>query len=316
MTELQAHEIYRREYERQGGDVEKWPTVWKKIIGSNFAGITYGDAIRSVQWEVFWLRLERTGKLVAPLALVYWGVAVWLMADVIHGDSPLLLVQFALGAGFVTALLIFASFTALLRKIHILTEDEISLLFEEWKEGMDPKIDPSEIRRHVEDEDRDLAKEVKSFQGMEIYPDIDPKSGYVETIRNFFMRASMGPGLWNSIVIIFLTLSQWPIALTFSPWSNDEISEWSLKMIAGAFLIPLAFIAAQSLGFLIVSKFHQLSGILATSLLLAAIPPVITYTLTGSVGKETIWSAVATAIVGAIASAIADTVKKPTINGK
>jgi hypothetical protein len=249
--------------------------------------------------------------LVLPLASLYTAGSAWLLAEVVQGDSPLRLIQFALLAGFVIAAFIFANFTISLRAVTILEGDfELPGAAEVSKQLEAERYDPSRRLEKFYSEHPDVMETIRSRTGQELHPTIAIRSGYVDHVRDLYLRSFLTLGALLAFLMVLSLAVQWPLALAFSSWSEGRIDDWTIRMMAGMPLIPLALIGALTLGFYVLSHLKKLRSLLVTALLLALIPLLITYTLKGSTDEAALLSAVITAAIGALADAIAQLVKE------
>jgi hypothetical protein len=312
---LVAEAIYKQEYEKVGFDSSEWPDAWAQIQHTKFAGAEFGEAIRSNRWSIFLLRYLSVMQLVAPLSSLYAVGTFWFLADVADGRSPLPLVQFAFVGGFVIALLIFINYTVSLRVLKILGNERIPALDKALQQGTDAETYAA--ARRIEDSLRDskLVDELELHGGEEVYPAITIRPGYIEGIRNEFSRDFLVSGFIDVTVLIVLLLMQWPLARVLSHWPASQVDVWTIKMIVGTALIPMALVTTLMFGFVVLSRFNRLAGVLATGVLLAVVPPLITYALRGSVGNTVLVSSLITAAVGVLPSAIAELIRqKPSLS--
>jgi hypothetical protein len=308
-------QMYRHLYEQAGLEQTKWHGTWKQIQRTECAGMQYGEAIRNGRWNMFWLKYVSILKLVLPLSFIYTTGTFWFLADVANGKNPLRLVQFALVAGIVISLIIFISYTVLLQTFRFSGQEE----YQEMLKGLG--VDEAHLSLDAEtlatirqiDEpmpDPELQREVDSLAGKDFYPIIVIKPGYIEAIRNEFARDFLVFGSLRVAVFVSVLLAQWPIALALSHWPGAQLDTWTVKMLVGTAVIPIALVAALGLGFIILSRFRRFAGVLATGLLLAAVPPLIAYMLRGSVGTVVFVSSIVTAAIGALPAAIAELIKQ------
>jgi hypothetical protein len=241
-------QIYRHLYEQAGLSQTKWHSAWKRIQRTECAGVQYGEAIRNGRWNMFWLKYVSVLKLVLPLSFIYTTGTFWLLADVANGKNPLRLVQFALVAGIVISLIIFISYTVLLRTFRFFGQEE----YQEMLKGLgvdeaylSPDAEPPDTIRQIDEPmpDPELQREVDSFAGKDIYPIIVIKSGYIEAIRNEFARDFLVYGILRVVVLISILLAQWPIALALSHWPSTQLDAWTVKMLVGTAVTPIALVA-------------------------------------------------------------------------
>ena len=312
----QVEASYRRVYEQAGYEPSEWPGVWAEIQHAEFAGVEYGDAIRTDRWGAFYIKYYGVQKLVYPLSTLYTAGTFWLLDKVAQGASPLHLTQFVLVGGFVISFVIFINYTLSLRVGKMVTREQAAQIEDELLSSSDAKT-RAEIRELKEStRDPELEHELEAYAGRDFYPVITMKPGYTEAIRNEFVRGFLVVGCFNVLALDLLVLIQWPISRALSHWSGSQVDTWTFKMMLGTALIPIALAAALSLGFIILTRFKKFAGVLATALLLAVVPPVITYALNGSAGKIVLISSVVTAAIGVLPSAIAELVKqKPNLEG-
>jgi hypothetical protein len=308
--------LYRRAYERGGYEPSGWPNTWERIQHTKFAGAEYGDAIRTNRWSLFFFIYYGVQQLVIPLSLLYTAGAFWFLDKVARGKSPLHLVQFALAAGFVIAFVIFINYTVSLRAGELPGKEQTGALRDDLLASADDETRAA--AKEVEDstQDPELDSELESYAGKKFYPVISMKPGYIQGIRNAFGRDFLISGCFVVLSLELLLLIQWPIAHVLSHWTGPQVEAWTIKMLVGTALIPIALIVALSLGFMVLSRFRKAAGVLTTGLLLAVVPPVITYAFHGSVGNVVLISSVVTAAIGVLPSAIAELIKqKPNLEG-
>jgi len=314
---VQVERAYHYFYERAGFEEAGWPDTWEQIQHTEFAGVQYGEAIRSGRWDIFWLKYYVMLRLVLPLSLIYTAGTFWLLADAASGRSPLRLIQFALVVGVVIALVIFINYTSSLGVVTIAGKEQVKAIgVEEDLRSSDPEVAAAMRQIKESTQDSELEREVESYAGKEFYPKVGPmKPGYIESIRNEFARDFLVIGGVNVVMLCLLLVVQWPISRAFSNWSASQVDAWTVKMLVGTAAIPIALVATLVLGFIILSRFGRFAGVLATALLLAAVPPLITYVLRGTAGGTiVIISSLASAAIGALPSAIAELIKqKPNI---
>jgi hypothetical protein len=305
--------IYLSNYEKGGFPSSEWPATWARIQHTEYAGAEYGDAIRSNRWQLFWLRYYVVLKLVMPLSLIYAAGTFWFLDDAAQGRSPLRLVQFALLAGLVIALVIFINYTASLRSITIIGNNELPIL-KDAQLSMDAETRAT-FRLIAESEHvTELIAEIEPYTGKEYYPKITIKKGYIRSIRDEFARDFLLAGSLMAALLILLLLVQWPLARVYSDWAASQVDAWTVKMIIGAALLPAALVVALMLGFAVLARLNRLVGVLATTLILAVVPPLITYAVRGSVGNTVLLSSLVTAAIGAISSAVAELIRhEPSI---
>ena len=285
--------------------------MWESIQQTEFAGVTYGGMIHSNRWELFWLRFDRVARLAMPLSALYVAGMVWLTGGAAQGKSPLPLIQFTLAAGFVIAFIIFINFTTSFRVLKIFEKDAAEQVAEEILSNVDAEqraaLKQSEASA---DEKAELQAEIEPYAGKEYYPTISIKAGYIEGIRDRFLREFFFLALAVVAGFILLLLIQWPIAYEFSRWPGSQVNAWTERMIAEVLLVPVALVAVLALAFIILSRVKKFAGFLATGVLLAVVPPLITYALHGSVGNVVLISSIVTAAVGALPAAIAELVRQ------
>jgi hypothetical protein len=309
-----TEKFYRAQYGKTDYEPGNWPEVWAGIRRAEFAGVDYEDAIRTNRWSLFFLRVFSVQRLVVPLSVLYIAGSFWLLDSAAQGKSPLHLAQFALLGGLVIASIIFINFTESLRIGWLLNKDETGQLKEELLSSSSEE--ERAAWRELEDAERDteLEAELEIHGGREFYPVISMKPGYITGIRNEFVHDFLILGCFNALILALLLLIQWPIARALSPWTSTQTDAWTIKMLLGTALIPMVLIASLSLGFMVLARLRKFAGILATGLLLAVVPPVLTYAIHGSVGNVVLISSVVTAAIGVLPSAIAELVKqKPNL---
>lgn len=312
-----AEAMYHRSYQQAGFEQSDWPQVWESIQRTEFAGVTYGGIIHSSRWEMFWLRYDRVLRVVLPLSTLYVAGMVWLIGDMAQGKNPLSLAQFTLAAGFVIAFIIFINYTASFRILTILEKDETEQIKQDILTGMDAKDKEAltQLERASDDETAELQAELEPYAGKQYYPTISIKAGYIEGIRDQFLRYFFFVAFFVVAGFTLLLLIQWPIAYEFSRWPGSQVNAWTERMIAEVLLVPVALGAVLALAFIILSWFKKFVGILATGLLLAVVPPLITYAMQGSVGNVVLISSIVTAAIGALPAAVAELIRqKPGIN--
>jgi len=321
---VQVEQVYRHQYEKAGFENAGWPSAWDKIRRTECAGVQYGEAILSGRWDMFWLKYYVVIKVVAPLSMIYVTGAFWLLAGVANGRNPLRLVQFALLAGVVISFIIFINYTKSLQIFQILGRDEaqdaakiLGLDEAHLSKGTPANAEMLAVARQIQEAtppDPELEDAIKRYAGKEFYPTITIRPGYIDAIRNEFSRDFLVLGSVRGALLALVLLAQWPIAIVFSHWSSAQLDAWSMKMLVGTVLIPVALVTALGIGFLILSRFRRFAGVLLTGLLLAVVPPLLTYALRGSVGATVLISSIVTAAIGVLPSAIAEVMKqKPNL---
>jgi hypothetical protein len=254
--------------------------------------------------------------LVLPLSLLYTAGSFWLLDKVARGRSPLHLIQFALLAGFVIAFVIFINYTVSLRAGKLLGKEEMRQIRDELLSSADADTRAAVTQLEDATQDQELESELEPYAGRDFYPVISIRHGYIQAIRNEFVRDFLVIGCLGVLSLGLLLLIQWPIAHVLSHWTDQQVEAWTVKMLVGTAFIPIALIATLSLAFIVLSRFKKFAGVLATGLLLAVVPPVITYVLHGSVGNVVLISSVVTAAIGVLPSAIAELIKqKPNLEG-
>jgi hypothetical protein len=312
----QVEELYRRTYERAGYEPSDWPDVWEKIQHAEFAGVEYCDAIRTGRWDSFYLKYYSVQKLVLPFSALYTAGTFWFLDRAAQGKSPLHLVQFTLVAGFIIAFVIFTNYTLSLRVGKMLTREQAAQIRDELLRSADAETRAAARELDNSMQDPELEHELETYAGRDFYPVISMKPGYIKAIRNEFVRNFLIIATVSVLALEFLVLIQWPIAHVLSHWTGSQVDAWTGKMMLGTALIPIALTAAISLGFMILSRLKKLASVLTTALLLAVVPPLITYALHRSVSNVVLISSVVTAAVGVLPSAIAELVKqKPNLEG-
>lgn len=306
----QLKENYRRSYEDGGFDRRDWPQVWDEIQQAKYSGVTYGEAIRSGRWELFLVKYDRVLKLVYPLAALYAVGIVWLLGDVVQGKNLLRLVQFALAGGLIISFVVFINFTASFRILKVPDKDDLQELRRQMLR--DSAVVPlaSQTEEKPLPMDRELQAAIERHAGMEYYPEISIKPGYVEAVRNRFIRDLLALEFLIVAQFIIILMVQWPVARTFSHWTDSQVNAWTERMLIGSALAPVILGIALALGFMILSRFRKLVGILVTGILLATVPPLISYALHGSAGNVVLISSIVAAAIGVLPGAVAEIIKQ------
>jgi hypothetical protein len=316
--EILVESVFHERYAEKGYSATDWPGSWQDIRRTSHGGVSYGESIRSGRWNMFFLRFVAVSRMVGPLALITTGIAAWLLANAADSGSPLHVVQFLIAAGFTVGLAIFVNYTVSFRVLHFLGESEESVILEPLQDAMARKSpDSVAMNKRLASDFKvnhpELAAEVESFVGLTVYPEIKVKPGYVESIRNLFLRNLALVGVWNALIIAVVVLLQWPLSRWLSQWPNERVDSWTRYMVYGSFLVQIGLILAVVLGFFVLSRFRSFTSILLTATLAAVLPIVITYVIKGASDRTAIISAVITAAIAVIPEAIAELVKhKPS----
>jgi hypothetical protein len=306
----QLEENYRRSYEDGGFDRRDWPRVWDKIQQTKYFGVTYGEAVRSGRWELFLFKYDRVTKLVFPLAALYAVGVVWLLGDVVQGKSLLRLVQFALAGGLIISFVVFINFTASFRILKVPSKDESQELRRQMLRESAAVPSASQADEKALPMSRELQAAVERYAGVEYYPEISIKAGYVEAVRNRFIRDLLALEFVIVAQFIIILIVQWPVAHALSHWTDSQVNAWTERMLIGSVLAPAVLGIALALGFIILSRFKKFVGILATGILLAIVPPLISYALHGSAGNVVLISSIVAAAIGVLPGAVAEIIKQ------
>lgn len=313
---LETEAMMRRAYVRDGHDPATWSQVWERMKRAGHLDQTFGGVIEQGRWNIFAGRATTVERMVLPLTTIYTVGTLWLLAGFATSDDPLPLLQFTLVAGFVIALVIFVNFTVSFRS---LTTFEVTPLQSQWEiqEALSRQgISQEELADYIEEHEPGLRARIEQHLGRTFYPEIGIEPGYIEQVRNRFSRMFFVIGMSNIVVSCLFLMLQWPVARLVSGWPDDKVDSWTTSMLLYAPLIPVALLVAMALGFMVVSRLRKLVGLLTTAVLLAAIPPVITYALgLDEVSDQAVLiSSIVSAVIGVIPTAIAELVKeKPSL---
>ncbi len=314
-----TEKVYFNLYRDADYPPSEWPEAWEQIKNAEFAGVKFGETIRSGRRIIFQLKGTVISGLASPFLLIYAAGTFWLSADVAGGRNPLRLAQFALLLGFVMALIIFINFTAMLRVIGIVSDDD-SFKVQTRHDSLD--INVKARARQLEQakalaKESELTPEIAAHSGEVYYPAVIIRSGYIESIRNAFTRGFFVDGILVAVALELLILIQWPFALASSHWSSSQVDTWTMKMLVATASMPLAFLVALMLGFTVLARFQQFIGVLVSGLIMAAIPPLITYIVRGSPGTAVVVTSLITGAIGAVSTAIAEAIKeRPSSNAR
>lgn len=313
-----TEEIYSRIYRDTDFPPSTWPDAWQQIKeaqikGAKSPGASFGEAISSGRLGIFLDVYNQVFTLVSPFFIIYAAGIFWFSANVAGGGSPLPLAQFALAVGFVTALIIFINLTARLRILTFLPDEESSELPSLREVMLSSSAEINEKRQIMRwltqsKAASELTSEARRVAG-KYYPAVSIESGYIDAIRNRFSRAFFTVGMFSAIGLALLILIQWPLSLAFSHWPSSQVDSWTVRMLTATASMPLAFLAAFTLGLMVLVRFRRFVGILVAGILTAAIPPLITYILQGSVGNTVLLSSLITAAISALGAAIAEVIK-------
>jgi hypothetical protein len=308
---LGIEQMYRHRFLQHGWSEQDWPQIWEQMGAVKEFDVAYGESILTGRWSIFANRHNIMLGLTLPLASIYTAGSAWLLAQVAQGSSPLRLIQFALLTGFVIAALIFANFTTSLRAVKIVGDDYLPPGAQEAVESLRKEgFDPYRTNQDIDAQYPDLKEIIRPRIGQELYPQMEVQPGYVNHVRGLFSRYFLLHGVMTVALLILCLGAQWPLALAFSSWTDDRVNDWTIRMLEGVPLIPLALMGSLTLGFYVISRFKKLWSLLVTAVILAMIPLLITYVFKGSPDKAALLSAVITAVIGALSDAVAQLVKE------
>jgi hypothetical protein len=297
------HRYYIEHYEDKD-----WPRTWKTMQAAESHHVTFGEALRSGLFDLFALRLGVVQKYVYPFSTVFCIGYVWLLGDVIRGASPLRLVQFTLLTGFITAAVVFVNFVVQLRVITVQSQEVVFSIFEQ---ELKKTRETDSILTAWMDEFREKVRALEETEeGKVLFPTITILPGYVEALRNSFVREFTIGGLMNAVLFLPVLLLVWPIALFVSSWKTAEVHDWTIGLGLGLVVGSVAFSASVAIAFFVLAKSHAFIGLIFTGVFLAIVPPLVSYSFGGDIGSNVVITSVLTGAAGIVSSAIAELVKK------
>ena len=302
---------FKDRYLKSGADISNWNQTWAAIREVQLAdGVTLSEAVGSGRQALFALRAMNTSSLISTLVLVFCGGVVALLPGAIRDQDPLHIIQLALVAGITIAAMIFVNFTISLRQVTYLDPDT---------EFLDSVQRTLLSKAAIED----LAVATEAFResptyellkenaGRRFYPKLDMRKGYVEGVRDYFVRGLVVATIGVSAVWLVLLAVAWLLAVLLSDWEPSSLNDWVLWMSLGICSMPLLLALSVSLGFFVIARLGRFIAILMAGILVAMVPPLLAYAL-GSSEMRGLWivSGVATALASTLPLAIAELLKR------
>jgi hypothetical protein len=307
-TTAARKELYHIRY-LQHYDEEGWQSTWERMQQTEYHGVRFGEATQSGLFELFGTRFQFVGRLVRPLYAVFWIGYLWFLADAIRGGSVVRLVQFTLLGGFAIAAQIFACFTVSFRAVSVRTEASLAFFGEESQTARDQ--DPAFghwMERLLSGEWRE---NLKVHEGDTLLPAVGIREGYIQTVRNAFVREWVAVGILDgAIVFLPLILAIWPIALAADNWKDAAVNRWSVYWLIGIAAAPLVFSVLIGLGFFVLARLRALAALVATGLFLALVPPLVGLAFNKEIDAAVVASSIIASLAGIVSTAMAELVRK------
>ena len=307
-TAAARKELYHIRYLQHYGE-EDWEATWERMQRVEYHGVRFGEATQSGLFELFGTRFQFVGRLVRPLYAVFWIGYLWFLADAIRGGSVVRLVQFTLLGGFAIAAQIFACFTVSFRAVSVRTEASLAFFGEESQTARDQ--DPAFghwMERLLSGEWRE---NLKVHEGDTLLPAVGIREGYIQTVRNAFVREWVAVGILDgAIVFLPLILAIWPIALAVDNWKDAAVNRWSVYWLIGIAAAPLVFSVLIGVGFFVLARLRALAALVATGLFLALVPPLVGLAFNKEVDAAVVVSSIIASLAGIVSTAMAELVRK------
>lgn len=307
--EITANEL-RQQYVRQYGE-DGWPEAWEQIRLTKVADLTLADALRSGLAGTVWGGIRFVGELFRTMLLLYLAVALFALAQVAQHGDPLFLVQLTLISGLLLSALCFAILTVGLRQLHV-PDPEVAMtaLFPSEAVLASEEFVEQQERFQATFRETEAYAVIKQQAGAVYLPRVEIGPIYVKSIRNSILLQGLGTALETMLVVLPLLILQWAAGLVTPALPAAELHDWTLRMILGSLLLPIAISLALLFGFWLFTQFSRVVGVLLGGMLTAIIPTVLAYALGAGSAQTVGLTALATAAFSTIPLAIAELVKK------
>jgi hypothetical protein len=307
-TAAARKELYRIRF-LQHYDEAGWESTWERMQRVEYHGVRFGEATQSGLFELFGTRFRFVGRLVRPLYAVFWIGYLWFLAEAIRGRNIFWLVQFTLLGGFAIAAQIFACFTVSFRAVSVRAEESLAFFGEESQTARDQ--DPAFGQWAERLLSGEWREDLKVLEGDTLSPAVSIREGYVQTVRNAFVREWVAVGILDgAIVFLPLILVIWPIALAADRWTDAKVNDWTIAWLLGIGAAPLVFSVLIGFGFFVLARLRAFAALIATGLFLALVPPLVSYAFGHDVDLEVMVTSIIASLAGIVSTAMAELVRK------
>jgi hypothetical protein len=281
-------------------------------------GQTFGQALRTMKWQMFWTRFSNLGGLVSPLFLIFTGGVIWLLPSTLQSRNPLGLLQFALLGGFVISFYILASFTASLRAVRFFGTGTLTF-FTAWFPTEEDPADKAaaawvETEYHVHDPTLDA--DIKEREDRPAYPRISLGNGISRAVHGYFLRTLMSGLAINVVMFLSMLLISYPFALLSSSSAHRELNTWYEHMAQGAVLAPLAFLILLAVAFYALESFVLFVTVVLTAVLGSAIPLAAAHWARTRITAADLSTSVAAGVSSALVLLISEVLRRRSESGK
>jgi hypothetical protein len=270
-------------------------------VNGTTARETIEQSLRS--WGLGVPRIETTSSLVFPLIAIYSVVVAFLVVRAAFSQGTpavLLAAQVALLGSFVVGFVIYANYVFAYAEI---------ILAPEWIREREAQLMRSTA---VPDELRERQEAFNAEHGDRVLrPQIVYGPPYVRAVRDFFAPPLVKVAAVNGCVFLVACLVALAAdALVGEGFSTDPY----IRIVAGLALVPVALLAGLMLAFGVLQNISRFASLFVASAVLAVLPPLLTFLIQGKLAdpQVTLTASVITGVIGAAATAAAESLKRPT----
>jgi hypothetical protein len=285
----------------------RWNDVWRtEILASSSGGRTMAQAFEpdSYAWVTVPNRLTQL-RLGVVIMTSFCEIAVlWLLISGHASQASLLpVLQVAVGFSVATTLIIFLIHSYGLPEIPILFPGDVMQLYGRtlW---------PKQKRVAMEEFEALEGAFKERFDGLAgksiVVTSVRVTPRYFGLVRNYYARSLAYEAVDNSLIGFVLILLSIAFLRIFGTARSDAATIWLYERVAIALVVlPVAILGIYFLVFTLVAQFRTFATLAITGGLIAFIPPVITYLVSGRLPTSPT-AFVSSAVVGIIGSAGAD----------
>jgi hypothetical protein len=281
-----------------------WPIVWKRLLNRSVDGVTFADTIRSRPslWGALLPRIAFEHQLVNPLVALYSLLMGWLIARAaVHPDAAHLLIiaQVGLFGSLVVALIVYVNHVYMFSQLKVFGDKRIV--------EAERKAIPEEFREQWE-------SHVARYEGRIIRPvSFEYEPPFVRAAGAYFSPLATAFAFLNAMVFVGLAVIAALLGLITSVHSAGDLFSVAGRVALGLIAVPTLMFLGSRLGFALMQNVKRFTALLVVAVALAFVPQLITYVFTGKLsgGKVGLISSIATGLLGALGTAIAETLKRP-----